>query len=115
MVIIGGNMRVTVHIHGWTTNIKAWILLLIIHDCVKTDCQILIKLSEDIKRTQVYTLVQNMLYYSNIIHEYKQINHQSNFDCPCGHKYICIAPETCACQDCTDTQGEYPSDKWRVI
>ena len=100
---------------GWNyiDNIDEPVFL--IHDCVKMDRQTLTKLPMDIKPTNVYTWVQNMLYYSNLIHEYKQTNPGSNFDCPCGPKYICIAHETCACLDCTDNKGEYPSDKWRVI
>ena len=33
---------------------------------------------------------------------------------PGGPKYICIEHQQCACEECTETKGHYPSDKWRV-
>ena len=88
--------------------------IFLIHNCVKMDNQIKNNLPKEIQPTNQYAWVQNMLYYSNRIHEHIALNDECNFDIPCGPKYVCKEHHSTACAECTTVKGKYPNDTWDI-
>ena len=78
-----------------------------IHNCVK---KYKINLPQEIQPTNQYAWVQNMLYYSNRIHEHIALNDENNFDIPCGPNYVCKEHQVAACADCTTNKEKYSND-----
>ena len=99
---------------GWNfiTNIEEPIFF--IHDCVSFNQQIKRLLPQDCKPDNAYIWTQNMLYWSNRLHEYCTTHPNVHVELPCGPKYICIQHNQNACTDCTKSKGLYPSTEWNV-
>ena len=61
-----------------------------------------------------YDWTQNMMYWSNQLHEYMKLHPHKQVQYPCGPKYLCKRHKRTACTQCTHTKGEYPSTTWNV-
>ena len=99
---------------GWNflQNITEPVFL--IHDCLLLQHAIRLKIPAEFRPQNAYDWVQNMIYYSNRMHEYMANFPQKRLIYPCGPKYSCIKHQKTACMQCTQNKGLYPSNRWKM-
>lgn len=100
--------------NGWNFLINITEPIFLIHECLLLKQEICKKIPQEFRPVNVYDWVQNMLYYSNRIHEYLCQNPQHKFEHPCGPKYTCKKHTTTACTQCITNLGVYSSKTWNI-
>ena len=100
---------------GWSilTNIEEPVFL--IHNCVCFE-QIRNQLPPQMNDINQFDYVQNMIHWSNQMHNYKCNNlpRTHHMQLPCGPFYQCKLHSTQICETCTERHNVYPQHKWTL-
>ena len=99
---------------GWNFLINITEPVFVIHDCLLLSDAIKKKIPQEFRPCNAYDWIQNILYYSNRIHEWIKENRHTKLKYPCGPKYTCKKHQVTSCDECTVVKGEYPQQAWNI-